>query len=85
MWVSLLCTWTGHDDELKLQFTIDAVRLADPFVTGTKIPTDVQECIEWISQRTSSEVRNEREAIIQRLEGISANMWCVHRDGAALL
>ena len=65
------------EDSLKLRFVINAMQGDDPFRSESTVPPDLQSALEWTSQRSPEAVRQEREAMLSRLEGIADKMWCV--------
>ena len=64
---------------MKLQFTLDAVGGPDPFDGEVALNEDVREAIQWMAERTGSQVMAERESIIQRIEMRADELW---RSGA---
>ena len=65
------------EDSLKLRFVIKAMQGDDPFRSESTVPPDLQSALEWTSQRSPEAVRQEREAMLSRLEEIADKMWCV--------
>lgn len=62
------------EDALKLQFALQSLQLPDPFHIWNAVPGEVEVCLKWVAERSSAVVRSEREATVNRLEGIARNM-----------
>ena len=56
------------EDVAKLQFSLNAVLMPDPFGCEGKIGDDVSAAIEWHAQRSPAQVIAEREAVICDIE-----------------
>ena len=53
-----------RDDEQKMEFTIKALAMSDPFATTTSMAADLKAALEWQAARSPVDVMKEREAII---------------------
>ncbi len=55
-------------DDLKLQFTWDALHNSDPFSMHTAVHADVKRALEWHAARKPAQVQQQRERIMRQLE-----------------
>ena len=51
----------NNEDELKLGFTLDAMRGPNPFGTHAAVHQDVAHALRWLADRSSQQVVNQRE------------------------
>ena len=60
------------DDVQKLQFTIEALKMQDPFANDLAMHDDIWNCLEWQKSRTAGEIVSEREKATKAIESMGA-------------
>ena len=64
----------NNEDELKLQFTLDAVNGINPFATHAAVHQDVADALRWQAERSPQQVCSQREQIMRKLEDEAAEL-----------
>ena len=62
------------EDELKLDFTLDAVEGTNPFATQAAVHQDVADALRWQAERSPQQVCSQREQIMRKLEDEAADL-----------
>jgi hypothetical protein len=62
-------------DQMKLQFTLDAIRDGKCRSRWKQVPDTVLRCIEWERNRTSTQITREREHVLSNLEREADRLW----------
>ena len=55
---------TGDYEEQKLELTLKALGIPDPFEQQTQLPSDIIDALRWQAARSLEEVVGEREVIM---------------------
>ena len=63
------------DDVQKLEFTIKALAMDDPFANDLAMHDDIWECLAWQKGRSAEEIMCERESATQLIEGNGSWYW----------
>ena len=63
------------DDVQKLEFTIKALAMEDPFAKVLAMHDDIWECLAWQKGRSADEIVREREAVTQFIESSGNRYW----------
>ena len=73
----LLACLTGEmkDDVQKLDFTIKALAMDDPFVSIPVVHADIRECLDWQKSRSADVIMKERELMTQQIESSGCKLW----------
>ena len=56
------------DDVQKLEFTIKAFAMEDPFANDPAMHDDIRECLAWQKSRSAEAIMRERESVTQLIE-----------------
>ena len=63
------------DDVQKLDFTIKALAMDDPFVSIPVVHADIRECLDWQKSRSADVIMKERELMTQQIESSGCKLW----------
>ena len=63
------------DDVQKLDFTIKALAMDDPFVSIPVVHADIRECLDWQKSRSADEIMKDRELMTQQIESSGCKLW----------
>ena len=63
------------DDVQKLEFTIKALAMDDPFANDLAMHDDIWECLAWQKGRSAEEIMCERESATRLIEGNGSWYW----------
>ena len=63
------------DDVQKLEFTIKALAMEDPFTNDPAMHDDIRECLAWQKGRSAEAIMRERESVTQLIEKNGTGYW----------
>ena len=63
------------DDVQKLEFTIKALAMEDPFANDPAMHDDIRECLAWQKGRSAEDIMRERESVTQLIEKNGIGYW----------
>ena len=64
-----------EDDVQKLEFTIKALAMDDPFISDPVMHDDIWECLAWQKGRSADEIMSNRESVTQLIESDGCKFW----------
>ena len=75
--VGLLICVAGEmkDDVQKLEFTLEALKMRDPFAHELSMHEDIGQCLAWQTGKSADEIMHDRELATQRIEAKGQRMW----------
>ena len=69
------------EDELKMDFTLDALNGPNPFATQAAVHQDVEAALRWQAARSPQQACRQRERIMRDLESEAKEMRCEFVSG----
>ena len=63
------------DDVQKLEFTVKALMMKDPFAHELAMHEDIRECLAWQTGKSAEEIMREREVATQHIEEKGRLFW----------
>jgi hypothetical protein len=64
-----------EDDVQKLEFTVKALVMTDPFAHELSMHEDIRECLVWQTGKTAEEIMHEREVATLHIEQKGQSFW----------